>query len=419
MGNVVSFPELGIEIAVERVAFTLFGAEFYWYGILIALGAVLAVLFAFSKFDEFGLDQDRVVDVIMIGTVSAIIGSRLYYVIFSAPGEFSTFGEILDIRKGGVAFYGAIIGAFVSAAIACKLRGVRIRPALDLAAIGFLIGQGIGRWGNFINQEAFGANTSLPWGMTGSSIFNYLNYNRLRLEAQGMTVDPLMPVHPTFLYESLWCLAGFALLALYIKRRRFDGEIFLMYLAWNGAGRSVIEGLRTDSLYWGSVRISQILAIIWVVCAALAIIILRKHIAEKRKDDPEFEIPYGHTEQCREDMAELSRQRQEKAEKKSVRGGVFGKLGSKENETVDDEELDEGLSDEPDDDADEPAEVDGDEELSDEISENKNDDEISEVSGNEELSDEPADDVDESAEADDDKRPEEESDADDERQDAE
>ena len=310
MSTVVSFPGLGIEVTLNRVAFSIFGIDFYWYGVLIALGALLAVWYAYRWIKEFGVDWDKAVDVILVSTICAIIGSRLYYVIFSEKGEFTSFLEIIDIRKGGVAFYGSVIGAFVSAAIVCRYHKIKIRPFMDLGSIGFLIGQGIGRWGNFINQEAFGSNTSLPWGMTSPEVFGYLLTNQETLEMHGMRVDPVMPVHPTFLYESLWCLIGLILFTLYIKKRKFDGELFLMYVAWNGAGRGVIEGLRTDSLYIGSIRVSQLLAIAGCVLAVGTILYFRYMIAKKRKVDEEYALPYGHTLQCRLDMEELRNQRE-------------------------------------------------------------------------------------------------------------
>ena len=345
MGTVVEFPGLGIEITVKRIAFSIFGIDFYWYGVLIALGALLAVWYAYRYMKEFGLDWDNTVDVILIATICSIIGSRLYYVIFSEKGEFRSLLEVLDIRKGGVAFYGSVIGAFVAAAIVCRYHKIKIKPFFDLGAIGFLIGQGIGRWGNFINQEAFGTNTTLPWGMASYDIFGYLLLNQERLESYGMRVDPLSPVHPTFLYESLWCLIGLILFTLYIKRRKFDGEIFLMYVAWNGAGRGFIEGLRTDSLYIGTIRVSQLLAIACSILAIGAILYIRFIIAKKRKEDPDYMIPYGHTEQCEIDMDELRQerevQRQKYEEKKRLRKKGFYSSDDEEDEEDDEDDDDE------------------------------------------------------------------------------
>ena len=152
----------------------------------------------------------------------------------------------------------------------------------DLAGMGFLLGQGIGRWGNFVNQEAFGTNTTLPWGMYSEGTCNYLSSVQETLAAQGVAVDPSLPVHPTFLYESIWCLLGFFLLWAYMKRRKFHGELILMYVMWYGAERFFVEGLRTDSLMVGSFRISQVIAAVSVIAALCIWLALRK----KYKDKP-------------------------------------------------------------------------------------------------------------------------------------
>ena len=264
----VQFPGLGLEFTLDRVAFTVFGMPIYWYGILIATGLALAIVFAFSHARRFGIDSDRMVDVILIGTVCAVIGGRAFYVA-TAPFEYASFAEMLDIRLGGVAIYGAVIAAFLSGYFACRWRKVPILPMFDLAGMGFLLGQGIGRWGNFVNQEAFGTNTTLPWGMYSEGTEAYLKSVQVTLPA-GVTVDPAAPVHPTFLYESIWCLVGFAVLASLYKKRRFNGQIFLGYIIWYGLGRAWIEGLRTDSLLIGNtgLRASQLVAIGSVIVAA-------------------------------------------------------------------------------------------------------------------------------------------------------
>ena len=292
----VQFPGLGLEFTLDRVAFTVFGMPIYWYGILIATGLALAIVFAFSHARRFGIDSDRMVDVILIGTVCAVIGGRAFYVA-TAPFEYASFAEMLDIRLGGVGIYGAIIAAFVSGWLLCKWRKVPVLPMFDLASMGFLIGQCIGRWGNFVNQEAFGTNTTLPWGMISENTTAYLSSVQATLAAQGITVDPNLPVHPTFLYESLWCLVGFLLLAAYEKHRRFHGEVMLMYVMWYGLGRFFIEGLRTDSLMVGPFRISQVVAAASTLAALALWLVLRKKYAgvplmvtytavEKGKDGP-------------------------------------------------------------------------------------------------------------------------------------
>ena len=275
MINHVSFPGLGIELTIDRVAFTVFGIPIYWYGVLIALGLLLGMVYAFRKAKSYGIDADRMVDVLFVATIAAIVGGRAYYVA-TAPFEYSSVWEMLDIRLGGVAIYGAVIAAFAVGALMCKVRKVPVLPMCDLAAQGFLIGQCIGRWGNFVNQEAFGTNTTLPWGMISENTRSYLASVQATLAAQGVTVDPSMPVHPTFLYESLWCGLGFLLLWRYSRHRRFHGEILLLYIMWYGFERFFVEGIRTDSLMVGDFRISQVLAAVSVLAALALWLFLRK-----------------------------------------------------------------------------------------------------------------------------------------------
>ncbi|HIX11991.1 MAG TPA: prolipoprotein diacylglyceryl transferase [Candidatus Anaerofilum faecale] len=271
----VEFPGLGLEFDISRVAFYIGSVPIYWYGIVIGLGFALALVFAFANAKRFGIDADRMSDVIILTTICAVLCARAYYVIF-APFEYQSFWDMINIRDGGLAIYGGVIGAVIFGILFSKWRKVPVLPMLDLAAMGFLIGQGLGRWGNFFNQEAFGTNTTLPWGMHSDGTAAYLSGVQSTLAAQGITVDPSMPVHPTFLYESIWCLLGFVLLALYIPRRRFHGEIALMYAAWYGAERCLVEGLRTDSLMLGGVRISQLVAGVSVVAALALLICLRR-----------------------------------------------------------------------------------------------------------------------------------------------
>ena len=264
----VEFPGLGLAFTLDRVAFSIGGFNVYWYGILIAAGLLLAMAFAFHYSADFGINSDRLVDVVFIGTVMAIICARACYVAM-APFEYESIWEMLDIREGGIAIYGGIIGAFVFGGLAARWRKVPILPLFDVVGMGFFIGQGIGRWGNFMNQEAFGCNTTLPWGMYSEGTYRYLTSMQQTLAAQGVIVDPSQPVHPTFLYESLWCLFGFLVLFLYMRHRRFHGQLFLMYLTWYGLGRYWIEGLRTDSLLIGntSLRFSQVVALVTVAVA--------------------------------------------------------------------------------------------------------------------------------------------------------
>ena len=269
--TIVSFPGLGLEFDVNRVAFEIGSIPVYWYGILIALGFMLAILYTSKRAKQFGVDADRMLDVIMGGAIGGIIGARAYFVLLRWDYYGQNLDQIINTRSGGMAIYGGIIGGLLVGLLMCKIRKVKALPMVDLAAGGFLIGQAVGRWGNFVNIEAFGGNTSLPWGMASETITSYLTQHEEELEALGMNIDPNMPVHPTFLYESIWCLLGFLFIAWYTKRRKFDGELILIYMMWYGAGRAVIEGLRTDSLMIPntSLRASQILATAMVVVAAV------------------------------------------------------------------------------------------------------------------------------------------------------
>lgn len=281
MTNYVEFPGLGLGFTIDRVAFSIGSFNFYWYGLLIATGLLLGAVFAMRKAKFFGVDEDRMIDVIMLGTVGSIICARAYYVAF-APFKYQSVWDMINIRDGGIAIYGAVIGAFAVGALACKWRKVPLWPMFDLGAMGFLIGQAVGRWGNFVNQEAFGTNTDAPWGMISPQTTAYLASVQQSLAAEGVAVDPMMPVHPTFLYESIWCLVGFFALWAYIKHRKFDGEIVLLYVIWYGLGRGWIEGLRTDSLYAASgFRMSQVLAIVSSAAAFLVWVLLRRKYAKQ------------------------------------------------------------------------------------------------------------------------------------------
>ena len=258
MVNHVQFPGLGLSFTLNRVAFTLFGKDIYWYGILIALGMALAMAFAFHYAREFGVDADRMVDVILVGVVGAIISARAYYVIF-APRPYETLWDMINIRDGGLAIYGTVIAGFLVALIYTRVKKLKLGAMTDLCVMGLILGQCIGRWANFINREAFGGLTDLPW--------------RMRL---WTSATQYIEVHPTFFYESLWNLVGLLLMLFVVTRgRRFDGENTWFYFLWYGLGRSWVEGLRTDSLYlfdWTfmgePIRVSQALSMVMVVVAA-------------------------------------------------------------------------------------------------------------------------------------------------------
>ena len=256
-GATITFPMFGDKFAITTPeSFSLFGINIYWYGLIIAIGFLLAYLYCNHRTKDFGLTQDNFIDMLIIAVPSAIVGARLYYVIFNYSIFKGNFWSIFEIRSGGLAIYGSIIAAVIAVIIFCRVKKMPIGAYFDLGALGLLIGQTVGRWGNFMNREAFGRETDIfcRMGLTGSS---------------GVTTY----YHPTFLYESVWNLLGLLLLHLFSKsgKRRYDGQLFVMYVAWYGFGRMLIEGLRTDSLYLfdTGLRVSQVLAGL-SVAAALA-----------------------------------------------------------------------------------------------------------------------------------------------------
>ena len=317
----VYFPGLGIDFDLPSVAFTIGSYDIHFYGIIIAFGFMLAVLYGGRMAYKWRMSLDGMTDVLIWGTIFGIVCARAYYVIFEWGYYSAHPAEIVQIWNGGLAIYGGIIGALIGAAIGCKVGKIDFRNLLDLGALGLLIGQGIGRWGNFFNQEAFGTNTTLPWGMTSDTISAYLSRHQAALAAQGIMVDPTLPVHPTFLYESLWNLIGVAILLLWLfPRRSYDGQITLGYTAWYGLGRFFVEGLRTDSLMWGSVRVSQALGgVLFIVAAGLMLFIFLRgrkpmtleYIEGQKK--PRFTLGrYVDTKESRERIAALDAKLAEK-----------------------------------------------------------------------------------------------------------
>lgn len=279
--NQIVFPHLGIDITINKTAFTIFGISIQWYGLIISIGIILAIAFGFSQMKRYGLNSDRAIDCIIGGIIGGIVGARAYYVAFSWEEYADDWKSIFNIREGGLAIYGGIIGAMLVGLIVAKVRQVKILPLLDIAGMGFLIGQGIGRWGNFTNQEAFGSNTDLPWGMSGGTIQARI-FNMIENGNTDITATEL--VHPCFLYESVWCLLGFVILYLYSKHRKYDGQLFLMYVMWYGLGRSFIEGLRTDSLMLGNIRVSQALAIVLTITSLILLIVCGSKVKRMGSD---------------------------------------------------------------------------------------------------------------------------------------
>ena len=267
----VYFDGLGIDFNLPSVAFSVFGHDIHFYGLIIAFGFALAVLYGGRGAYKWKMSLDGMTDVLLWGTIFGIVGARVYYVAFEWEYYSQHLNEIPAIWNGGIAIYGGIIGALIGAAIGCKIGKINYLNLLDLGALGLLIGQGIGRWGNFFNQEAFGTNTETAlFRMWSPKIKETLAASAEALSAKGIDVDPAMPVHPTFLYESVWCLLSFLILHIIVnKKREFKGEIFMLYGVLYGAERMIVEGMRTDSLYIGNttLRVSQLLSMIIVVVA--------------------------------------------------------------------------------------------------------------------------------------------------------
>lgn len=252
--SVISFPSFGIELNPPR-GFEIGSLSVRLYGIVIALGLLLAVVYGCRRRKKFGLKEDDIIDGVLWVTPFAILCARLYYCIF-AWSEFADNPiSVLYIWNGGIAIYGGVLGAIIGVLVFCKVRKIKCAAVLDLVALGFLIGQSIGRWGNFFNREAFGAATD----------------SFLRMGLYNVKTGAFEYYHPTFLYESLWNITGFVILHLLTNQRKYDGQIALGYVLWYGLGRTFIEGLRVDSLYLGPFRVSQLLAA--VSCTAAAIML--------------------------------------------------------------------------------------------------------------------------------------------------
>lgn len=257
--STISFPFLGgLELNPPR-AWSLGPLTIHLYGLVIACGLLAAVFYACKRSKEFGLKEDDIMDGVLWITPFAILCARIYYCAFSWDQYADNPISVLYIWNGGIAIYGGVLGAVLGVAVFCKIKKLKLPAVLDIVALGFLIGQTAGRWGNFFNREAFGAATD--------SFFRMGLYNTVT----GVTEY----YHPTFLYESVWNLVGFIGLHFLSKHRKYDGQIALGYVAWYGLGRAWIEGLRVDSLYWGPFRVSQVLAA--VSCVIAVAVLLWQH----------------------------------------------------------------------------------------------------------------------------------------------
>ena len=265
---IISFPFLGLSVdppyCIEIGNFCI-----YYYGIIIAVGFLLAVFYASRVHDRFDIKMDDVYDYIIWGVIFGVICARLYYCItFTDDAGVHTYlqdpASILRIRDGGLAIYGGVIGAVAALVVRARMKKQSVFPVLDIMSFGFLIGQLVGRWGNFFNREAYGYETEI--------------FCRMGLTLDGSTIY----VHPTFLYESLWNLLGLVLLHIHAKRRRrYQGQYFLLYLMWYGFGRAAIEGLRSDSLWLipDVIRVSQLLGLVSALAALALYVVNARRLA--------------------------------------------------------------------------------------------------------------------------------------------
>ena len=296
----IRFPGLGLSFDPPTdLPFTVFGHDIKWYGVVIAIGFLLAVTYGLVHCEKFGFSRDDLIDVVIISAPVGIICARLYFCFFYNAAYYLEHPiEILFIWNGGLAIYGGIIGGLVTAAIVAHVKKIRSLAILDLASIGFPLAQAIGRWGNFFNREAFGAVTD--------------SFLRMEIATNSAVNDwdpihgTMTAVHPCFLYECAWNLIGFGLLHLISKKRKFDGQIFLLYVIWYGIGRFLIEGLRTDSLLLPgtSLRVSQMIA----AASALVGITLLVFNLLRRPDPKQMQVGVYERSQARKALAQAAQE---------------------------------------------------------------------------------------------------------------
>lgn len=260
-------------LALNPIAFNLGGLQIHWYGLIIAFGALIGVLMALSESKKRGIDPENILDLVLYGVPIGLIGARIYYVIFELPFYLANPGEIIKIWHGGIAIYGGLIAAFIVLIVLCKKRKISIWTMLDIAAPSVLLGQIVGRWGNFMNQEAFGGKTTLSF-LQSLHLPDFI--------VQQMYINGAYR-QPTFLYESSWNVIGLIIILALRHRKQFfkRGEVFLAYLVWYPLGRFFVEGMRTDSLYiLPGIRVSQALSLILLAFAITLIIYRRKKYQE-------------------------------------------------------------------------------------------------------------------------------------------
>lgn len=259
MTNTISFPALGLEFDINRVAFSVFGKDIFWYALIILTGFLLGSVVAASSAKKRGINPENIWDIALYGLIFGIIGARIYYIIFDFDSVRGSILNIFKIWEGGLAIYGGIIAAVVTAFVYCRKKELNVLKVFDHCCLGLFVGQSIGRWGNFVNAEVYGKETSLLW---------------------GMSINGSAPVHPLFLYESLWNLLGLLIAVLFGNKNRIDGRVFFYYILWYSFGRLFLEGMRQPEyiLYAveGKVGISQIVAAVGIAVGIGGILSLTK-----------------------------------------------------------------------------------------------------------------------------------------------
>ena len=288
--HTISFPNIGIEnLRIDRVAFTVFGREIYWYGLLITISIVIAYAYVLYRARQEHIKSDDIADLAIWVVLAGIVGARLYYVLTTLD-RYESVWDMFKIWEGGLAFYGCIIGGAIAALIVAKVKKLSFAVLFDMLSPAVLIAQAIGRWGNFFNAEAFGSVTE--WDFFGHTF-----------DISGCTGLPWImkignqTVQPTFLYECIWNIIGFILLSALYKRKKYNGQIFLYYIAWYGFARMLVEGFRTDSLYIGTIRISQLIGLLCLIAGiALHIVFIRR--ARQGKMFVPFAVPQHGQADC-------------------------------------------------------------------------------------------------------------------------
>lgn len=340
----VKFAGIAQEFEVSSVLDLGF-TQVRWYGAIIAFGFLLAVLFGGRIAYVWEINLDKMIDILLFGTVGAVVGARAYYVAFKWDYYSVHLSEIPKIWEGGLAIYGGIIGGLLMAFIVCKIEKINIPNLLDLVGMSLLIGQGIGRWGNYANQEAFGGFTGGNFGMMSDKVVSYIERHPESFgledvsDIAGHIAENDLYVHPTFFYESVWCLLGFLVLYVILKKfRKFSGQLFLTYGVWYGFERMIVEGMRTDSLFIGNtgIRVSQALSFaIVLVCGVLLVIKLIKYTKNPKPiEGVDFYPPMTDKEWAAHER-KLARRKRAKDWRAGVKENIKIKLGiKKENADV-------------------------------------------------------------------------------------